>query len=64
MNLDLLGRFVVVGLIIGLRLYFIYKRARNAPRRSPRVRRVEVIVAICLWSFIAVAVTILLLVYR
>jgi heme/copper-type cytochrome/quinol oxidase subunit 2 len=64
LNLALLSRVVLVAIILGLRFYFIYKRAKNAPKRSPRVRRIEVIVAITLWSFIVLGVAFLLLTQR
>jgi hypothetical protein len=43
------------------RLRTIYIGVKNAPKRSPKVRRIEVIAVIALWSFIAVGVTLLLL---
>jgi hypothetical protein len=55
---------IVVALALGLRIHSVYRSARNAPRRSPKVRRVERIVAISLWSFIAAGVTLLLIFKR
>jgi hypothetical protein len=46
--------------VFGLRIYGVYRSAKNTPKRSPRVRRIEFIAAIGLWSFIAVSVTLLL----
>lgn len=42
------------------RLRRIYTSVKNTPERSPRVRRIEVIVVTVLWALIAVSVTILL----
>ena|SRR5437879_770989 len=44
-----------------LRLRRIYADVKNAPKRSPKVRRIEIIVLSVLWSFIAVSVTLLIL---
>ena len=55
---------IVVALALGLRVYGVYQSSKNTPRRSPKVRRIERIVAIGLWSFIAVGVTLLLLFKR
>ena len=52
---------IFVAPVLGLRIYSIYRSSKNAPRRSPRIGRIERIVAISLWSFIAVSVTLLLL---
>jgi hypothetical protein len=52
---------IVVALLLALRFYGAYRGVKNAPRRSPRVRRIERIVAISLWSFIAAGVAIILL---
>ena len=60
-TVELAARFVLVALIIGFRFYLIYRQAKAAPKRSPRVRRIELIFAISLWSFVAVAVIFLLL---
>jgi hypothetical protein len=52
---------ILLALAWGLRIYSVYRSSRNTPERSPRVRHIERIVAISLWSFIAVGVTLLLL---
>jgi hypothetical protein len=52
---------IVVALALGLRIYGVYRSSKNTPKRSPNVRRIERIVAISLWSFIAVSVTLLLI---
>ena len=52
-----------VSLALGLRLYGVYRSSKST-RRSPRVRRVENIVAISLWSCIVVGVIFLLLFKR
>jgi hypothetical protein len=52
---------ILVALALGLRIYIVYQSSRNTPKRSPRVRHLERIVAISLWSFIAVGVTLVLL---
>jgi len=55
---------ILVALLLGLRIYSVYRSSKNTPKRSPKVRRIERIVAISLWSFIAAAVTLLLLFRR
>jgi len=55
---------ILVATILGLRIYSIYRSAKNTSRRSPRVRRIERIVAISLWGFIALGATFLLLAHR
>jgi polyferredoxin len=55
---------ILVALLLGLRIYSVYRSSRNAPKRSPKVRRIERIIAISLWSFIAVSVTLLLIFKR
>jgi len=52
---------ILIALALGLRIYGVYRSSRNTPERSPRVKRIERIVAISLWSFIAAGVTLLLL---
>jgi heme/copper-type cytochrome/quinol oxidase subunit 2 len=52
---------IIVALVLGLRIYSVYRSSKNTPKRSPKVKRVERIVAISLWSFIAAGVTLLLL---
>jgi hypothetical protein len=54
-----LGIFLAIAW--SFRLWRIYLDVKNAPKRSPRVRRIEVIVATGLWTFIAVGVTLLLI---
>jgi cytochrome b561 len=43
------------------RLRTVYRVIKNAPKRSVRVRQIEVIVAATLWTFILMAVTALFL---
>jgi hypothetical protein len=50
-----------VALVLGIRIYGVYRSSKSTPRRSPKVRRIESIIAISLWSFIAAAVTLLLI---
>jgi len=47
---------IALAIAWGFRLRRIYVDVKNAPKRSPRVRRIEVIVATVLWTFIAVGV--------
>jgi hypothetical protein len=54
---------LVVTLALGFRIYSVYRSSRNT-RRSPKVRRIERIAAISLWSFIAVGVALMLLFKR
>jgi hypothetical protein len=42
------------------RLRGVYTEIKNAPRRSPKVRRIEIIVATGLWTFILLAVIVFL----
>jgi hypothetical protein len=55
---------ILVALALGLRIYGVYRTSKNTPKRSPRVRRIERIVAISLWSFIAVGVAVLIATLR
>jgi hypothetical protein len=55
---------IVVVLVLSLRIYGVYRTSKNAPKRSPKVRRIQRIVAISLWSFIAVATALLLIFKR
>jgi hypothetical protein len=55
---------IFVALALGLRIYRVYRSSKNTPKRSPRVRQIERIVAISLWSLIAVGVILLLLFRR
>jgi uncharacterized membrane protein len=52
-----------VALILGFRIYGIYQSSKNT-RRPARVRRIERIVALSLWSFIAVSIILLFLFHR
>jgi hypothetical protein len=52
---------IAVALALGFRIYGVYRSSKNTPKRSLKVRRIERIVAISLWSFIAVGVTLLLI---
>ncbi len=54
---------IAVALALGLRIYGAYRSSKNT-KRSPKVRRIERIVAISLWSFIAAAVALLLILKR
>jgi hypothetical protein len=54
---------ISVALVLGLRIYSVYRNSKNT-KRSPKVRRIERIIAISLWSFIGVAVALLLLFKR
>ena len=51
---------IALAIAWGLGLRRIYTDVKNAPKRSPKVRRNEIIVATVLWSFIAVGVALLL----
>lgn len=42
---------IVVALVLSLRIYGVYRSSKNTPKRSPKVRRVEGIVAISLLDF-------------
>ncbi len=55
---------ILVAFLLGLRFYSVYRSAKNTAQRSPRVKRIERIVAISLWSFIAASVALLLLFKR
>jgi hypothetical protein len=55
---------ICVAAALGLRIYGVYRSARNTPKRSPRMRRIERVAAISLWSFIAVGVILLLIFKR
>ena len=55
---------ILVFFVLGLRLYSVYRSAKNTPKRSPKVRRIENIVAVSLWSFIAMGVVLLLIFVR
>jgi hypothetical protein len=55
---------ILVALLLGLRIYGVYRSSRNTPKRSPKVRQIERIVVIGLWSFIAVGIALLLLFKR
>ncbi len=55
---------ILVALALGLRFYGVYRSSKNTPKRSAKIRRVELIVATSLWSFIGVGVTLLLLFKR
>jgi hypothetical protein len=48
----------------GFRLRRIYVDVKNAPKRSPKIRRIEVITATALWTLIAVGVTLILIFAR
>jgi hypothetical protein len=52
---------IVLAVAWGFRLRRIYADVKNAPKRSPKVRHIEVIVATALWTFIAVGVALLLI---
>jgi len=52
---------IVLAVAWGFRLRRVYADVKNAPKRSPKVRHIEVILAIALWTFIAVGVALLLI---
>jgi hypothetical protein len=55
---------ILVFLALGLRAYSVYQSSKHTPKRSPRVVRIERIVVIVLWSFIAIAVALILIFKR
>ena len=55
---------IVVALLLDLRIYGVYRSSKNTPKRSPKIMRIERIVAVSLWSFIALGVTLLLVLRR
>jgi hypothetical protein len=59
---------IAVGSLLVVLWYFrlrrIYIDIKNTPKRSPKVRRIEVIVATALWTSILLGVTVLLIVNR
>jgi len=55
---------ILVALALGLRFYGVYQSSKTTPKRSPRVRRIEIITVIFLWTFIAVGVTYMVLTRR
>lgn len=55
---------ILVALALGFRIYAVYRSSKDTPKRSPKVRRIEGIIAISLWSFIAIGIAILLLTRR
>ncbi|MEY2411976.1 MAG: hypothetical protein QOD84_582 [Acidobacteriaceae bacterium] len=55
---------ILVALALGLRPYDVYRSSKSTPNRSPKVRRIERIVAISLWNCIAIGVAILVLARR
>jgi len=52
---------ITLAILSFFRFRTVYQRVNNAPKRSPRVRRIEVIVAVTLWTFILLVVTVLFL---
>jgi hypothetical protein len=52
---------IALAIAWGFRLRRIYAGVKNTPKRSPRVRRIEIIVATILWTLIALGVTLLLI---
>jgi len=54
---------ILIAAALGFRVYGIYRRSKQT-RRSPKVRRIENIVAISLWSFIALGVALIFLFNR
>ena len=52
---------ITLAILWFFRLRMVYQGIKNAPKRSPKVRRIEVIVAATLWTFILLAVTVLFL---
>jgi hypothetical protein len=55
---------IVIALALGLRIYGVYRSSKNTPQRSLKIRPIEHVAAISLWSFILVAVTLLLIFKR
>jgi hypothetical protein len=55
---------ITLAIAWAFRLRAIYINVKNAPQRSPRVRRIEAIIATVLWTFIAVGVALLLIFAR
>lgn len=54
---------IVVALALAIRIHSVYETSKNF-KRTPGVERVERIVAISLWSLIAVGVTLLLVFFK
>jgi uncharacterized membrane protein len=54
---------ILIATALGFRFYRVYRSSKQT-RRSPKVKRIENIIAISLWSFIALAVAIIFLVKR
>jgi len=52
---------ILVALVLGLRAYGVYRSSTNTPQRSFRVQQIERIVAISRWTFIAIGITLILL---
>jgi len=59
---------IPLGILLAIVWYFplrsVASDVKNAPKRSPKVRRIEVRVAIALWTFILLAVTVIFIVHR
>ena len=55
---------IAVALALDLRFYGVYQSSKNTPKRSPRVGHIEEIIAISLWTLIALGVALLLLFKR
>jgi hypothetical protein len=55
---------IVLAIAWTLRLRRVYRGIKNTPKRSPRVRRIELITVVARWSFIAVSVLFLVLTKR
>jgi hypothetical protein len=52
---------IVLAIAWTFRLRRVYFGIKNTPKRSPRVRHIEIVTVTVLWSFIALGVTFLLL---
>jgi hypothetical protein len=55
---------IVLAIAWTFRLRGIYWGIKNTPRRSPRVRRIEILAVSVLWGFIAIGVAVVLLTRR
>jgi len=63
-NIDRIPLGILLTILWYFRLRMVYSDIKNTPKRSPRVRRIEIRVAIGLWTFILVAVTLLIIFHR
>lgn len=54
---------ITIAALLGFRFYSIYKSAQQT-KRSPKVARLERMIAISLWSFIAIGVILIFLIRK